>query len=57
MPDVLEQITEAPADHFRRLKISGLEGDELAELSETMKLSRDQIVAACGETHQAQLLA
>jgi len=39
MPDLLEQITEAPADHFRRLKISGLDGDQLAVVSEIMKLS------------------
>lgn len=39
MPDLLEQIAEAPAEHFRRLKISGLDGDQLLELSRTMKLS------------------
>ena len=36
---LLEKITEAPADHFRRLKISDLDGDALLELSQFMKLS------------------
>ncbi len=36
---LLEQIAEAPADHYRRLKISDLDGDTLLELSQFMKLS------------------
>lgn len=36
---LLEQIAEAPADHYRRLKISDLDGDALLELSQFMKLS------------------
>ncbi len=39
MSSLLESIAEAPADHFRRLKISDLSGDKLLELSQTMKLS------------------
>ena len=39
MSDLLEQIAEAPADHYRRLKISPLDGDQLLELSRFMKLS------------------
>ncbi len=39
MPDLLEQIAEAPADHYRRLRISDLDGDRLVELSQLMKLS------------------
>ncbi|MCB1092547.1 MAG: phosphoribosylformylglycinamidine synthase subunit PurL, partial [Verrucomicrobiae bacterium] len=39
MPDLLEKIAEAPADHYRRLKISQLDGDQLVELSQRMKLS------------------
>ncbi len=39
MSDLLEKIAEAPADHYRRLKISQLGGDELLELSRFMKLS------------------
>ena len=36
---ILDRIAEAPADHFRILKISDLGGDELFELSKFMKLS------------------
>lgn len=44
MPDsstlsVLDKIAEAPADHYRVLKISDLDGDTLLELSKFMKLS------------------
>ena len=39
MSALLEKITDVPADHFRRLNISGLDGDELFELSQLMKLS------------------
>ena len=39
MPDLLEQIAEVPADHYRRLKISDLDGDQLLDLSQRMKLS------------------
>ena len=35
----LERIAEAPADHYRVLKISDLDGDRLLELSKFMKLS------------------
>ncbi|NLT71678.1 MAG: phosphoribosylformylglycinamidine synthase subunit PurL [Verrucomicrobiaceae bacterium] len=35
----LDQIAEAPADHYRVLKISDLDGDRLLELSRFMKLS------------------
>jgi len=34
-----DRIAEAPADHYRVLKISDLDGDELLELSGAMKLS------------------
>ncbi|MCB1236572.1 MAG: phosphoribosylformylglycinamidine synthase subunit PurL, partial [Verrucomicrobiae bacterium] len=43
MPDLLDQIAEAPADHYRRLRISGLDGDQLAELSQRMKLSLSRV--------------
>jgi len=36
---LLEEIAEAPADHYRVLKISDLDGDRLLELSQLMKLS------------------
>lgn len=36
---ILDQIAEAPADHYRVLKISDLDGDRLLELSKFMKLS------------------
>ncbi|MAS96808.1 MAG: phosphoribosylformylglycinamidine synthase subunit PurL [Verrucomicrobiales bacterium] len=36
---VLDEIAEAPADHYRVLKISDLDGDKLLELSQFMKLS------------------
>lgn len=36
---ILDSIAEAPADHFRVLKISDLDGDKLVELSQFMKLS------------------
>ena len=39
MEALLERITEVPADHYRRLRISELNGDELFELSQFMKLS------------------
>ncbi|MCB1229395.1 MAG: phosphoribosylformylglycinamidine synthase subunit PurL [Verrucomicrobiae bacterium] len=39
MPDLLEQITEFPADFYRRFKISDLDGDQLLAVSEAMKLS------------------
>lgn len=39
---LLESISEAPADHYRRLKISDLSGDKLLELSQAMKLSLSQ---------------
>lgn len=39
---ILDRIAEVPADHFRILKISGLGGDELFELSKFMKLSLSQ---------------
>ncbi len=39
---LLESISEAPADHYRRLKISDLSGDKLFELSQAMKLSLSQ---------------
>ncbi|MEX2579837.1 MAG: phosphoribosylformylglycinamidine synthase subunit PurL [Verrucomicrobiales bacterium] len=44
---VLERIAEAPADHYRILKISDLGGDDLLELSGAMKLSlsRDDMLA------------
>lgn len=35
----LERIAEAPADHYRVLRISELDGDGLLELSQFMKLS------------------
>ncbi len=35
----LERIAEAPADHYRVLKISDLDGERLLELSQFMKLS------------------
>lgn len=35
----LERIAEAPADHYRVLRISDLDGDALLELSQFMKLS------------------
>ncbi len=43
----LDQIAEAPADHYRVLKISDLDGDRLLELSRFMKLSlsRDDMLA------------
>ena len=36
---LLERISQAPADHYRILKISDLGGDDLLELSQAMKLS------------------
>ena len=39
MEDLLHRITEAPAEYFRRLKISELNGEELFSLSQFMKLS------------------
>ncbi|MDF1862120.1 MAG: phosphoribosylformylglycinamidine synthase subunit PurL [Verrucomicrobiales bacterium] len=36
---ILDSIAEAPADHYRVLKISDLDGDKLCELSQFMKLS------------------
>ncbi|MEQ1841391.1 MAG: AIR synthase related protein, partial [Verrucomicrobiales bacterium] len=52
MPDsstlsVLDKIAEAPADHYRVLKISDLDGDTLLELSKFMKLSlsREDMIA------------
>ena len=39
MEALLEKISEAPADHYRRLNISNLGPDELLELSTLMKLS------------------
>lgn len=36
---ILDSIAEAPADHYRILKISDLDGDKLHELSQFMKLS------------------
>ncbi|MEM9016380.1 MAG: phosphoribosylformylglycinamidine synthase subunit PurL [Verrucomicrobiota bacterium] len=36
---ILDQIAEAPADHYRILKISDLDGDRLLGLSQFMKLS------------------
>lgn len=36
---ILDRIAEAPADHYRVLKISDLDGDTLLELSQFMKLS------------------
>ena len=39
MEALLERITEVPADHYRRLKISDLNEDELFELSQIVKLS------------------
>ena len=36
---ILDQIAEAPADHYRILKISDLDGDRLLELSQFMHLS------------------
>lgn len=44
---LLDRIAEAPADHYRRLRISDLDGDELLELSEAMKLalSREDMLA------------
>jgi phosphoribosylformylglycinamidine synthase II len=38
-PTILARIAEAPADHYRVLKISDLEGDDLLALSQFMKLS------------------
>lgn len=39
METLLERIVEAPADHYRRIRISELGPDELLELSQVMKLS------------------
>lgn len=36
---ILDEIAEAPADHYRVLKISDLDGDKLLELSQFMHLS------------------
>ena len=36
---ILDQIAEAPANHYRILKISDLDGDRLLELSQFMHLS------------------
>ena len=36
---ILDQIAEAPADHYRVLKISDLDGGKLLELSQFMHLS------------------
>lgn len=36
---ILDEIAEAPADHYRILKISDLDGDKLLALSQFMKLS------------------
>lgn len=36
---ILDKIAEAPADHYRVLRISDLDGDRLLELSKFMKLS------------------
>lgn len=43
----LERISEAPADHYRVLRIADLDGDQLLELSQFMKLSlsRDDMLA------------
>lgn len=38
-PTILDRIAEAPADHYRVLKISDLDGDDLVALSQFMKLS------------------
>lgn len=39
METLLERIVEAPADHYRRIRISELGPEELLELSQVMKLS------------------
>ena len=39
---ILDSIAEAPADHYRVLKISDLDGEKLYELSQFMKLSLSQ---------------
>ncbi|MEM7601096.1 MAG: AIR synthase related protein, partial [Verrucomicrobiota bacterium] len=36
---ILDEVAEAPADHYRILKISDLDGEKLLELSQFMKLS------------------
>ncbi|MEM1444298.1 MAG: AIR synthase-related protein, partial [Verrucomicrobiota bacterium] len=36
---IIDEIAEAPADHYRILKISDLDGDKLLKLSQFMKLS------------------
>jgi len=47
---ILERIAEAPADHYRILKISDLGEDELFEISQAMKLSlsREDMLAVQG---------
>ena len=46
MEDLLHRITESPADHFSKFKISDLSGDELSTLSDELKLglSKDDML-------------